>query len=216
MQVLEHVIDFDRMITNIHSILSEGGILYIDVPDANRYYKYYKTPYHFFNYEHINHFTDRSLLYLLGKHGFEVIVGKKMDLYGFPIICYLCRKNSKYSMMLNRNLYKDTIDLYIKKSYKHLSKILKKINNKHVNIWGIGSSTLGIVKHLNEACIIHDIIDSSPNRIGKLILDRQIIKLPDIDNSYPIIFLPNLYHKDILRQVKSAGIKNKVIFLSNL
>ena len=72
------------------------------------------------------------------------------------------------------------------------------------------------MKHLNEACIIHDIIDSSPNRIGKLILDRQIIKLPDIDNSYPIIFLPNLYHKDILRQVKSAGIKNKVIFLSNL
>ncbi|MGI5065382.1 class I SAM-dependent methyltransferase [Treponema putidum] len=216
MQVLEHVLDFEMMMTNIYNMLGEGGILYIDVPDANRYYRYYKTPYHFFNYEHINHFNDKSISYLLDRHGFEVISSKKMDLYGFPIICYLCRKNSKRSMNFKHQFYKNTINLYIKKSYDHLEKILKKLNSKHINIWGIGSSTLGIIKYLNDSCIVENIIDSSPNRIGKSMLNKTIIQLSDIDNAYPILFLPNLYHKEILIQVKKIGIKNKVIFLSDL
>jgi hypothetical protein len=53
-----------------------GGLVYIEVPDAERYHEYLLAPVHDFNTEHINHFSGALLTRLMSAAGF---VARKMD-----------------------------------------------------------------------------------------------------------------------------------------
>lgn len=75
--VFEHIYDLSKATQNIYSILQDDGILYLEVPDASRYLKYYIVPFHFFDIEHINHFDIHSLTYLTSMNGFEPILLEK-------------------------------------------------------------------------------------------------------------------------------------------
>lgn len=73
-QVLEHVSDVNLWMTKANTMLAEGGILTIALPNfsnAFRYLFHENSPY-IIPPEHLNFFSARSLSTLLERHGFKV------------------------------------------------------------------------------------------------------------------------------------------------
>jgi SAM-dependent methyltransferase len=79
--VLEHLIDLD-VIALLRGLLTDDGILYIEVPDALRYESHQRTEYlYYFDRLHVNHFTPQSLSRLMTGYGLGYV---KHFGYAFP------------------------------------------------------------------------------------------------------------------------------------
>ena len=66
--VLEHLVSPQEMIADILELLSENGLLYIEVPNLLRPF----VPMGYFSFEHLNYFTPVSLASIMGANGFSV------------------------------------------------------------------------------------------------------------------------------------------------
>ena len=76
--VLEHVYELADAIKTVREILAKDGFLYVEVPNAQRYADYYVSPFHYFDTEHINHFSPASMVALLRRlHLTPVALGEK-------------------------------------------------------------------------------------------------------------------------------------------
>ncbi len=62
--VLEHLFDAQAVVVSLLPLLSRGGFLYLETPDAARYGTEGFPPLYFFDPEHINHFSAESLIFL--------------------------------------------------------------------------------------------------------------------------------------------------------
>ncbi len=73
-QILEHVSDINQWMTKANTLLQEGGVLAIALPNFDNAFRYFlgeRGPY-IIPPEHLNFFNGRSLSRLLEKHGFKV------------------------------------------------------------------------------------------------------------------------------------------------
>jgi SAM-dependent methyltransferase len=76
--VLEHVVDPILFLKKAHKLLKNGGILFIDVPNAGSFSQSIlkdKWPY-FLPDEHLSHFTKETLIFTLSKAGFTPVFSK--------------------------------------------------------------------------------------------------------------------------------------------
>jgi len=62
--VLEHLFDAQAVVASLLPLLATGGLLYLETPDASRYRTEGFPPLYFFDPEHINHFSAKSLTFL--------------------------------------------------------------------------------------------------------------------------------------------------------
>jgi SAM-dependent methyltransferase len=98
-QVAEHIVDFDRL-TDALDLLRDGGLLYVEVPDASAYETQDRLEYlYYFDRLHVNHFTPRALSALLGFRGFgEVETIRRSFTYRdgapYPALCMVFRKSA--------------------------------------------------------------------------------------------------------------------------
>ena len=77
--VLEHVYDIPAFFAAARGLLTPGGCLYLETPDATRYDDYLYAPFQEFNTEHINHFSARALENTARRFGFQpVLVEQKI------------------------------------------------------------------------------------------------------------------------------------------
>jgi 2-polyprenyl-3-methyl-5-hydroxy-6-metoxy-1,4-benzoquinol methylase len=78
LDILEHLVEPDRFLDKIDSLLEKNGILVIVTPDINslaartagKYWWHYRVA-------HINFFNLKSITYLLEKHSYEIVLKKK-------------------------------------------------------------------------------------------------------------------------------------------
>lgn len=66
--VLEHIFDLDSFLAYVHTILAEGGSLFIEVPDWT-HFDAHTDP---FIFEHLNQFNTAGLVLLLRRTGWQV------------------------------------------------------------------------------------------------------------------------------------------------
>lgn len=66
--VLEHIFDLDSFLAYVHTILAEGGSLFIEVPDWT-HFDAHTDP---FIFEHLNQFNSAGLVQLLRRTGWQV------------------------------------------------------------------------------------------------------------------------------------------------
>ena len=71
--VLEHVRDLDTAMRQVASILSDDGVVYVEVPDVLEFSRWPNAPFQDFSVEHINFFSPRSLSNLFSRYGFASI-----------------------------------------------------------------------------------------------------------------------------------------------
>jgi len=226
--VLEHIYNVQQAIKNVSNLLKNGGCLYIEVPDASHYDNYYVVPYYYFDSEHINHFDRFSLKNLLNMNGFEFllynekgtpvskfniypsvfVMGKKVDIKtsGFVLAPDYTAKNSIIAYIQKSKATEDSIN----------NQIQPLVNcQRPIIIWGAGNYTMRLLKDSPLGkCNIIGFIDNDSKKWGKTIKGIPVsppVKLEKLEGT--IVICAALYGDDILAQIKTMDVNNKVILL---
>ena len=168
--VLEHIYDLDKSIAKLSSLCKK--YIYIEVPDASKYYTNTIVPFLDFNCEHINHFTSASLIRLFDNHGLQCVQLSHKIIDGcYPAIYAVFEKKVDASL-----------DLFIEKSTHVLTKMKDCVGDRRVNLLGVG--VLGI--RLANSFNIDRIFDDNVNVQGMTIMGKTIEPF-DASDDTPLI-----------------------------
>lgn len=157
--VLEHLCDMEGSLNLITSVLKPGGRIYVEVPDATRYDRWFSAPFQFFSMEHINFFSPQSLANLMAAHGFQATFVQRAPRFlgpkaGEPAVAGLfhqhasapgettCPYDSETEPALRRYIASsNTLDGRIRKVIDDL--VSRQIP---LLVWGAGTHTLRLLK----------------------------------------------------------------------
>jgi hypothetical protein len=190
-QFLEHCWDLKTVIENIKKALENGEQLYISVPDYDRYYSAPFIDYFFLIKEHINHFTEKNIIYLFEKNNFKLIKKKKSKL---ELMNGKTKMPNMEFLFVNENkipIENGTFCYGISREFFYLIG-----NNKIKNITGL--------------------IDDTPDKIGKEvdgieIYSNEIINV--LSEKSKIIITSFFYKNEIFKKLKKNNYKGEIIFL---
>jgi len=222
--VFEHVLDVKKALKNVVAHLNDGGLLYLEVPNAGCYSDYFVVLYYYFDCEHINHFDKSSLGNLTSQQGLECLLAEEKEILisekKYPALYGFYRKKGHEPV---RNIQPD---FSAKRSVLNYINVSAKINtwpklediaaaNKPVIVWGAGSFTHRLLANTALGdCKISLFIDNDSNKQGKE-LKAIPIKAPDAidDPTMPIIICSALHSSEIQSQIDQLGLANEVIIL---
>lgn len=228
--VLEHIVDLQATIKELEKLVKENGILYIEVPDANRYKDFLFSPFQDINTEHINHFSVTNLKTLFSKWEF-VATGEK-NIFSSPDCPYpalYCVFRKKSPTHFDEQQFKDeilskNIKEYLEKSVKLLEGIDEILRARldadstgkpEVIVWGTGQLAM---KLLSETCLtkfnIVGFVDGNPINQGRLFLNSLIIAPDEVkkfSSTIPIIITSTLHQIEILEVIKRLKLPNPIL-----
>jgi SAM-dependent methyltransferase len=177
--LFEHLLNPHEALLNIKKIIAPNGLIYVEVPDASAYPRE-GLPYNSLYLEHINHFTESSLKYLLELSGFDILRIEKASLNLFfknglyESVIYAIAKSqsskktlspenrsSKVVPNLDKTSFENDIEgflSYLDWSKNHPSmKLLDRLSHssKPIWLWGVSQLTQLLVgqKPLRDANI---------------------------------------------------------------
>lgn len=224
--VLEHIYDLKIAIGNIVSKIKENGILYVEVPDASRYFEYYMVPYYYIDCEHINHFDKNSLSNLICSKGFRLVETKNIDFKlnetrNYPAVYSIFQKTSQLSdktfeisedsqisflKFVEQSKMKNENDIIINQLVE---------NQQPIIIWGAGQFTLRLLANSSlDKCNIIGFIDSDSNKQGKKLLDHTIYSSDFLYNKeVSVVICSAIHHLDILKKINEMKIQSIVYIM---
>lgn len=224
--VLEHVRDFGLALRMLKEVVAIGGCLYVEVPDATRYADHFVTPFHYFDTEHINHFSLSTLGRALAAAGF---VEREKGIKEVPITeavsypaCWSIGVNflqpGRLSWERDDDL-KGAVNRYIKLSHDSLDQKMiddLAVSGQSIIIWGVGCSTTRLLANsaLGSANI-RAFVDSNPATWGQVLQGCNVISPNELKNFRdPIVIASKLYGRAIYQQIRhQLGLENEVVFL---
>jgi SAM-dependent methyltransferase len=194
--ILSHVVEHLKypldIFKNIRKILSDEGLLFIEMPDIDYFDE--KDLYQF-SFEHINYFNLCSTKNLLHKAGFELVdtvifYNDKSTAPFYPTRGSLWRKSNK--MYKIKNCYsknKIVIQKYIDLINNFRGELIGKINDiikshKNIAIWGAGTLTAQLFSHTNLSKANIKVIFDNDSKKDGLIMNNILIKKPILDINY--------------------------------
>lgn len=213
--VFEHVYDLSRAMHQLRSIISENGLLYIEVPDLLKYVEYQKVPFYYFDCEHINHFDKRSLRNLCGVFGFdELHVGEKAmrvsDNDYYPALYGMFRFSDES--------YISVVEYVSSASVYRFAFMLDGLiaSQEPVVVWGAGSNTKRLLATTDLLkCNIQYFVDNDKNKHGKE-LCHLVVNSPEILHNFKgkILISSVLFSEEIILTIRLKGLKNECIVLN--
>lgn len=224
---LEHVRDIKPILTKISDILSDNGLVYIEVPDVTEFGRWIDAPFQQFSIEHINFFSSISLTNLMQSNGFVQVlcqqnIRKQSHSTTMPVICSIFKKENIRSMSTVKDLVTEqSLMEYILKSQnmEHgVNEIIEEIVNsgKSIIIWGVGTHTLRLLKTSNLAkANIKYFVDSNPRYQAKKLNNLPIIAPTDLKNkSDAILISSKVFQHEIIHQIRNElKCNNELILL---
>lgn len=223
--VLEHIFDLQSAVAKLYELLSDSGLLLIEVPDAFRYADYEKTPFYRFDFEHINHFSVPHLKNLFGLHSFELVShlltdNKVSQNLLSPNIIALFRKSKQPFFKPEFSLKISILD-YIHQSQKlERSEVIEQLVNsgKPVLIWGLGAHAARLLKQnrLNQ-CNIVAFIDNNPHKTGKTLLDKPVYssqKLSTFSSPAPLLVICSVLYTSEMQNFAKKNYNGEIICLT--
>ena len=228
--VLEHVHDVDMAVQNLLSFVKPGGIFYVEVPDCTRYTRYYISPFHYFDFEHINHFGEKSLSNLMSKHECTWIESGAKDLQHSDLEFYPAVYSAFRKGKTDKGAYKIDVDHEVREnvtryiamsaaadSWPELKELAK--SQTEVVVWGAGAYALRLFANtlLNE-CNVKCLVDNDSKKHGLSLMKFSKVKIQSpkeiLKNfSGPIIVCSALYNHEIVKEIEGMGLKNRVVVL---
>ena len=223
--VMEHLFDLKSAVYNLGKYLRNEGMIFISVPDVQRYCNYDNAISYYFNFEHINHFSAISLNNLMQKFNYKSINTSFHDIrFGNSIVPVFSSLYMKDNTFLD-HIQKDEVSQKSVKKYLNLSKDRRKNcltiidelfkSNEEIIIWGAGCVASELLSGTNlRHCNIKAFVDKDPGKHGK-ILSGKTIYPTDILYKFKgtIVICAALYAGDIVYEIKKMNIKNRVLVL---
>lgn len=222
--VLEHFVDLDSAMNKIGSLLEDGSLLFVEIPDASRFNSYIYTPFQQFSIEHINYFSRCSATNLLSRYGFEVLsveenenrINQTID----PDLLIMARKSGD----LEREIEKDDITApnlrdYIVKCSKMDQEMKGRLDavtaeREAIIIWGVGTHTQMLIGSGLDLSRVLCFVDSNVRYRGKKINGVEIKAPEDIDSDAPILISSYSYQEEIAQQIRGPlSLSNEILVL---
>ena len=218
---LERIIDFKNALVNLKTLLNPDGIIYIEVPDSEKYDHVNFPSYFFFTFEHIIHFTKSDFENLAKSYGFKLLqTNDYLKCNSYFVINGIFQNGGNVGKLIYTNETKKAIERYLQYSKEILMPVIKELENSQVELilWGIGASTAQLLNDTFDKCNVIQLIDNNPSRQGIefIISDKKMIIEPPsnlINNNATIVVLPIMYKKSIIEQIQALGFKNKIMTL---
>lgn len=223
--VLEHVRDVDAALLQVRELLVPDGQCYIEVPDATRYHEFYVSPFHFFDTEHINHFSLQSLQNLMNGAAFAIVArGVKEVPVTEKVLYPACWMLSTSMQSVGKSemlavpdgQLVASIEKYVARSASEAdtASFDALLAEGPVWVWGIGCATLRLLPHLRHAQNVVAFVDNSPKLRGATLLGRPIIAPQSISDSSPIVIPSRLYREEIARQIQcDLQLDNPILYV---
>jgi 2-polyprenyl-3-methyl-5-hydroxy-6-metoxy-1,4-benzoquinol methylase len=225
--VLEHVYDIPAFFMAARGLLSPGGYLYLETPDATRYDEYLYAPFQEFNTEHINHFSARALENAARRFGFQPVVVEQKVIQTaadtiYPAVFGLFRDCGQVS---NERIVRDLelpsrIAAYVRHSGEVMERINRHLTSRLANVdrvivWGAGQLAM---KLLSLPCFaqtqVRSLVDSNPILRGKTLAGTPVVSPKEIAGTSEPIIIGTLLHADeIIVQIRRLGLHNPVLAL---
>src|SRR6202142_2260725 len=225
--VLEHVYDITAFFMAARGLLSPGGYLYLETPDATRYDEYLYAPFQEFNTEHINHFSARALENAARRFGFEPVVVEQKAIQTaadtiYPAVFGLSRDCGQAvgERVVCEQELPSRIAAYIRHSTELMEKINRHLTSHRANVdrvivWGAGQLAM---KLLSLPCLaqtqVRALVDNNPVLRGKPLAGAPVVSPMEIaGTSEPIIIATLLHADEISAQIRRLGLHNPVLSL---
>lgn len=197
--VLEHIYDLNFFLSKISNNIRSGGLLYIEVPNAEFYSKLNDiTPLQEINIEHINFFSKFTLNKLLLNHGYCTL-SLYDDFFKIKDNCYYVIRG-----IFIKNTIDNSFESYINNGYKIINSYnFSNLNKyKQIYVYGCGQFLFKILKNIQKFTKIINIIDDNLYYNGKLINNVSIIdfeKYKNIAQEGDVILLTTLIYDEIIK-----------------
>jgi SAM-dependent methyltransferase len=228
--VLEHIHDLKFTLSRVRALLSSGGIVYIEVPDAAHFTCSDRdSPFQEFSTEHINFFSASSLSNLMQSHGFKKIFLREgsFEQSSGIIVHDIKTVFRREDEVKSRTLLRDTeternLVTYISRSQDIEKRMIKVIDavvadGRPIIVWGVGTLTqrLLLSSRLAEATI-RSYVDSNPKYQGKQMNKIPIIAPSELKGkTEPILISSVVFQEEIESQIRNdLALSNEIIKLS--
>lgn len=225
--VLEHIRDLEAAVAKMWNLLSAGGLIYVDVPDATQFAAWPDAPFQQFSTEHINFFSATSLTNLRQSNGFIQIfcqqgACEQSHSTMTPVISAIYKKNDCHKLPTVRDIETEQgLIAYIRQSQKVDDRTRQTIDEivtsgKPITVWGVGTHTQRLLatSSLGKA-IISAFVDSNSKYQGKKLNGVSIIAPADLKKrSEPILISSRVFQQDIKKQIQEdIKLNNELILL---
>jgi SAM-dependent methyltransferase len=227
--VLEHLLDLRASMSALSSLVSYGGFVYAEVPDASRYKDFVVAPFQDFNTEHINHFSSTCLTNVFGLSGFERTHGAQKEIASSadsltPAVfgVYQRTVGENYKLVADASL-RGAIQAYISGSRRLLEEINQHLRvalagSGPVMVWGAGQLTMKLLcESVLSSRDVAAFVDSNPIHHGKVIQGVQVLspeELRQSGRSEPIVIGSLLHGREIVAGIRERyGLPNRLIEL---
>lgn len=222
--VLEHLVDFSNSMQKIKALLKDRGLLFIEVPDAERFSLYISAPFQQFSTEHINYFSQYSIRNLLSNFSFRVIETQqnehKLNQTTDPDIFSLSQKTYENAFKIIRDdISESSIRNYITQCSTNDLGIKQLIQEKLLNknkiiVWGVGTHTQRLIGSGLDLSKILFFVDSNTRYTGKKLSGLEVKQPNDIKEGVPILISTYSYQEEIAYQIKEVlKLNNEIITL---
>ena len=224
--VLEHVRDLRGALDRVRSVLSPGGMVYVEVPDATRYAEFLLAPFQDFNVEHINHFSPVSLANALGRAGFAVdrVEQKAINASAtacVPALGIAARVIGSPELTPQRDEeLASAMNAYVARSSAMLDRIATHLTRALVDvpevvIWGTGQTTLTILSNVSLGARVVALTDSNPRYHGQRLGGIPVVPPERVaDLGAPIVIGSLISHVAIENRIRELELGNRTIRLS--
>ncbi|MBI1280616.1 MAG: methyltransferase domain-containing protein [Anaerolineaceae bacterium] len=183
--VLEHVAELQESVKNVARVLKPGGVFYFIVPNV------YANTGDFVVVDHVNHFSEESLHYLLERSQLSVIeIDKTTHDSAFivtaqktPPSAYRVVESSRLSQQVNQ------ISEYWLNVIEQVQAFETKHPDKPVAIYGAGFYGTYIATCLTNLSRVRCFIDQNPYKQNEKILDIPVIAPKDLPEDIETIYV---------------------------
>lgn len=226
--VLEHLRELHTAYDNLSTILTPGGLLYVEVPDATTFANWPNAPYQDFSTEHINFFGPVSLDNLMEHRGFrKVFVAQNHREQAYKTVMsnisalYQRRADWKAAQPRRDDETREGLRRYIEQCRRDDERLQSTITalaaqGRPVLVWGVGTHTTRLMatSRMAEMNIVA-FIESNARYHGKTLHDRPILAPEALQGrSEPVVISSRVFQQEIADQIrKDLGCSNELICL---
>ena len=179
----------------LQNLLKEGGFVYIECPDADKYNDVIHAPFQEINTEHINHFNKIDFENLFGLYNFNKLnISEKFfklpsgkNYHAIFGLFQKVKEKKDFKLINNTNRSKN-INKYLETSeilFNQMLEVINKNYNIKLALVGVGQLTYKLLFfYLEQNKNNFFLFDSNPINIGKKINGIEILNTNDILNYY--------------------------------
>lgn len=227
--VLEHIWDIPQAVQTTASLLKDGGLIYIEVPDAERYIDPFVAPYEDFSTEHINHLSLNSLRILAQRFKMKIVHELAYENYltsdvlsASIAVAWQPTARDLSGSIANEGL-RDALFSYANRSAKDFENLEAELNDRlrgssEYILWGIGETAfklLALPPLASRRALAY--VDSNPSRRRFTFDDSPIIDPNQIPSGPVPIIASTLIRADSIEHAwRNLGLANPFVRLDQL